>query len=150
MNEHQRETAFLRNIIAFDESSERSKLEERIGEVQRDERCVKRIAWVMAFLGGLGLAGLAYATLFAENFPYGKSQLAFNILCTVGLAALISLAGLACFLIACRQELNTLREECRRLIMKMLESRLGKPHFGVLRDVPLRGGEREIAPTCSG
>lgn len=147
MNEHQRETAFLRNIITFDESGEHYKLEQRIGEVQRDERCVKRLAWLMAFLGGLGLSGLAYGTLFAERFPYGDTRVLFNILCTVGLAALISLAGLACFLIGCRQELNNLREECRQLVMKLLESRLGKPHFGALRDVSQQGSEREIART---
>jgi hypothetical protein len=143
MNEHQRETAFLRNIIAFDESSERSKLEERIGEVQRDERCIKRTAWLMVLLGGLGLSGLGYGTLFAERFPYGDSRLAYDILCTIALAAVLSLGVLGCFLIGCRQKLNGLREECRRLVIKLLESRLSKPHFGLLRDGPQRGGERE-------
>jgi hypothetical protein len=146
MNEHQRETAFLRNIIAFDESGEQHKLEQRIGEVQRDEQCIKRIAWLMAFLGGLGLAGLAYGTLFAERFPYGNSRLVFDLLCTIGLAALISLVVLACFLIGCRQELNKLREECRRLVVKLLESRLGKPTFGLLRGVPPQMDESDIAP----
>lgn len=150
MNEHQRETAFLRNIISFDESGERHKLEQRIGQVQRDERCVKRTAWVMGLLGGLGLAGLGYGMLFGERFPYGNSQLAFEILCIVGLAALISLGVLACFLIGCRQKLNKIREECRRLIISVLESRLGKPHLSLLRDVPQRVGERAIAIAPTG
>jgi len=140
MSEHQRETAFLRRIMTFDETDERYKLEQRMGQVQRDERCVKRTAWLMAVLGGLGLAGLGYGLLFAERFPYGKSLLVFNVLCTVGLAAVISLLVLACFLFGCRQKLNGLREECRRLIMKLLESRLGKPHLSLLRPC-----ERDVA-----
>jgi hypothetical protein len=149
MSEHQKETAFLRNVIAFDDSGERHKLEQKIGEAQRDERCVKRTAWLMAFLGGLGLAGLAYGTLFAERFPYGDSWLAFKISCTVGLAALISLVMLACFLIGCRQKLNRLREECRRLIMKVLESRLGHPHASLLREGSRRGGERATGQSAA-
>jgi hypothetical protein len=129
MNEHQRETAFLRRLITFDDTDERHKLEQRMGEAQREERCVKRIAWLMALLGGLGLAGLGYGTLFAERFSYGESRLVWEILCILGLASLISLGGMACFLISCRLKLNGLREECRRLVTRLLESRLGKPQF---------------------
>jgi hypothetical protein len=128
MNEHQRETAFLRQIIAFDDTDERHELERRIEEVQREERCIKRLASLMVLLGGLGLAGLAYGALFAESFAYGNSRLYFKSLCTMGLASLISLAMLACFLIGCRQKLNAIREECRQLIRKLLECRLGNPH----------------------
>jgi formate hydrogenlyase subunit 3/multisubunit Na+/H+ antiporter MnhD subunit len=127
MNEHERETAFLRHIITFDDTDERHKLERRIEEVQREERCIKRVAWLMALLGGLGLAGLAYGALFAESFYYGNSQLFFESVCILGLASLISLAMLACFLIGCRQKLNRVREECRRLARKLLESRLSNP-----------------------
>jgi hypothetical protein len=135
MNEHQRETAFLRQIIAFDDTDERHKLERRIEEVQREERCIKRLASLMVLLGGLGLAGLAYGALFAESFAYGNSQFYFNSLCTMGLASLISLAMLTCFLIGCRQKLNAIREECRQLIRKLLEGRLGNPpHLISLRE----------------
>src|SRR5689334_7275976 len=136
MSEHERETAFLRRIITFDDTDERHKLERRMGEVQRDERCVKRIAWLMALLGGLGLAGLAYGTLFAERFSYGDSRVVWEILCILGLASVISLVVLACFLIGCRQKLNGLREECRRLVTKLLESRLSKPHATELESRP--------------
>jgi hypothetical protein len=138
MNEHERETAFLRHIITFDDTDERHKLERRIEEVQREECCIKRVVWLMALLGGLGLAGLAYGTLFAESFSYGDSRLFFKTVCVLGLASLISLAMLACFLIGCRQKLNGLREECRRLVRKLLESRFSNPQPLTISRVVLR------------
>jgi hypothetical protein len=153
MNEHQRETAFLRQIIAFDDTDERHKLERRIEEVQREERCIKRVASLMILLGGLGLAGLAYGTLFADSFAYGDSRFYFQSLCTVGLASLISLAMLACFLIGCRQKLNAIREECRQLIRKLLEGRLGNPHLTRLREDVILGDKltsRDTVPPSQG
>jgi hypothetical protein len=149
MNEHQRETAFLRQIIAFDDTDERHELERRIEEVQREERCIKRVASLMVLLGGLGLAGLAYGALFAESFAYGNSQFYFKGLCTMGLASLISLAMLACFLIGCRQKLNAIREECRRLIKRLLESRIGNPHPHLAYlDDPRRGDKLRSSGTA--
>ena len=127
MNEHQRQTAFLRHLIALDNTDERRKLDEGIAQVQRDGRCVKRAAALMALLTALGVVGLGYGVVLQENFPYGKSQLVINIIATLGLASLISLMGFVGLLVPYRKELNALREQCRRLSAELLESRLGKP-----------------------
>src|SRR5437879_8848596 len=43
MSEHQRETAFLRQCILYDDTGERHKLEESITQLQRNELCVRRV-----------------------------------------------------------------------------------------------------------
>ena len=48
MSEHEKDLAFLRQCIFYDDTDERRKLEERIAQVKRDERCVQRAAWLMA------------------------------------------------------------------------------------------------------
>jgi hypothetical protein len=72
----------------------------------------------------------------------------------MGLASLISLAMLACFLIGCRQKLNAIREECRQLIRKLLEGRLGNPtHLARLRDDVRLGDKlpsRDTVPPSQG
>jgi hypothetical protein len=145
MSEHQRETAFLRHSIVFDDTDERRKLEERIAQVQRDERCVQRAAWLMVLFASLGAAGLAYGALLQENFPYGTSWLVIKLLCELGLASLIPLVALVGLLMVYRRKLNCLREECRRLVTKLLESRLGKSHITPLRASHLGAGDREVA-----
>jgi hypothetical protein len=127
MSDHQRETAFLRHCLSFDESPQRQELEEGITRIQRDERCVRSAVWLMAILAALSVAGLGYAAALADNFPYSTPQFVLNAICALGLAALICLLTFVCLGMVCRQKLNRRREECRQLVMKLLESRLGKP-----------------------
>ena len=76
MSDHQKETAFLRQLIHLADSDARRELEERITHVQRDEFCVKRRALVMAVLAGLAGAGVAYSAVLQTNFAYGGSSFA--------------------------------------------------------------------------
>jgi len=134
VSEHERDTAFLRQCIVYADSTERGKVEERITQVQRDERCVRRAVWVMAHLTALSAVGLGYGVLLQENFPYGKSRFAAKLLCEFGLASLISLVAFVALLMAYRKDLNRLRGECRRLATTLLESRLGKPWNGIVKE----------------
>ena len=95
MSDHQRETAFLRQCIRYDDTEERHLLEERITEIQRDERCVRRAMWLMALLALLAMAGLGYAAVFMADHPQDMSQfiapLTSKVLCALGLGSLICL-----------------------------------------------------------
>jgi formate hydrogenlyase subunit 3/multisubunit Na+/H+ antiporter MnhD subunit len=138
MSDHQRETAFLRQCIHYDDTAERHKLDERLTQAQRDERCVRCAVWLMALLTALAMAGLCYSAVFLADFPQNKSYLTIKVLGALGLASLISLLAFVGFWVVHRQELDQRREECRRLAMKLFESRLGqrhaKPLLGVLND----------------
>jgi hypothetical protein len=132
MSEHQRETAFLKSLLTFDDSAERRELEEGIAQVQRDGRCVKRAATLMALLTALGAAGLGYGVVLQENFPYGKSRLVLELLCGLGLTALICLVCFGTLLMVYRRRLNGLRDDSRRLVLRVLESRLGSSPVAAL------------------
>ncbi len=69
MSDHQRETAFLRQCIHYDDTAERHNLDERLTQAQRDERCVRCAVWLMALLTAHqapGRAGIGVA-----DFPAG-------------------------------------------------------------------------------
>jgi len=131
MSDYHRETAFLRQVIAFGDTDERHRLEQRIAQLQRDQRCVQRAAWLMALLAALGVAALAYDAVFEDNFGYGTSRLVIKLVCELGLVSLISLVMMAGLSFLYRFRLSRLREECRLLVVDLLKSRLGEP--------PLRG-----------
>src|SRR5882724_7840928 len=109
MSEHQKETAFLRSIIAFDHTDERHELDQRMRQIQCDERCVKRLAALMVLLSALGLAGLAYGAVLEDYFSYVSQRLVIDVSSVAVLAALISLVVLIGHLVACRHKLNCLR-----------------------------------------
>ena len=127
MSEHQKHTEFLRQCILYDESARRQELHEGISRIQRDARCVQRAVWLMALLTALVVAGLGYEMILVDNFPYNLPQFAINIICGLGLGALISLLTFMGLGLVYRLKLDRQREECRQLVAKLLESRLGKP-----------------------
>ena len=127
MTEHEKETAFLRHCILYDDSAERYRLEEGITRGQRDERCLRRAMWLMALLAGLAVAGLGYGMVLEENVLDQASPLILAVICAVGLGSLFCLVVFMCLGITYRNNLDQRRNECRQLVVRLLESRLVKP-----------------------
>ena len=113
--------------MVYDDSAERHKLEKRIAEIQRSECCVRSAVRLMVFLIVLALAGLGYSAVFLEDFPGSKSHFVIKLSSVLGLGSMISLLGYLGFWMFYRHELDRRHEECRRLVAKLLESRLAKP-----------------------
>jgi len=140
MSEHQIHTEFLRQCILYEESAGRQELEEGINRVQRDARCVRRAAWLMAILAALVVAGIGYGTVLVDNFPYNAPQFIVNLIFALGLGSLISLLAFAGLGMVYRKKLEQQREECRQRVARLLESRLGKPVTTPWRDGSVGNG----------
>jgi len=141
-SEHEKETAFLRRCIRYETSATGRKLDERICQVQRDERCLRRASWLMALVAGLAMAGLGYGAVLLDDFP-GRisvftSLSVIKIFCAVGTGSLICLLAFTGAGLFHRRELSQRREECRGLVTKLLESHLGEaqlnPRNGALKE----------------
>jgi hypothetical protein len=135
MNEHQKHTEFLRHCLRYGESTEHQTLDKKITQIQRDERCVLRAAWLMAILTALAVAGLGYPAILVDSFPDNTPQSIVNLICALGLASLVCLLVFMGLGMAYRNKLDQRREECRQLVTKLLESRLGKPVATPSRDL---------------
>jgi hypothetical protein len=127
ISEHEKHTEFLRRCLRYDESAARRNLAEGLTQIQRNERCVRRAVWLMALLTALAVAGLGHAAILMENFPYGAPQFIVDLLCALGMGSLISLLAFVGLGLVYRKKLDRRREECRQLVAKIMESRLGKP-----------------------
>jgi len=147
LSEHQKQTAFLRQCLVYDDTGERHELEESITQLQRNERCVRRAVWVMALLVALAFAGLCYyAVALAERSPdvsgFMTQYTATKLLCALALGSLVCMVAFTGLGMVYRKELDKRRERCRRLAAKLLESRLGNPRV-------LEGASAEISPAAS-
>ena len=135
MSDHEKHTEFLRQCILYDESTRRQELHERITRIQRDARCVRRAVWLMAMLIALVVAGLGYEVILVDNFPSNLPPLIINLACALGIGSLISLLAFMGLGMVYRMKLDRHREECRQLVTRLLETRLGKPVTTPLRDM---------------
>jgi hypothetical protein len=126
MNEHERETAFLRRCIGYDNTDESRSLEQKIAQAQNNERCVRRAVWLIILLTAIAIAGLCYA-VFLADLRENRSELLVKVFGALGLASLLCLPGFLGYWGIHRKELDRQREECRGLAAQLLESRVGKP-----------------------
>src|ERR1043166_1353266 len=143
MREHQKETAFLRRCLRYEESAESRQLEDGLIEIQRDERCVRRAAWLMVMLAGLVLAFLGYGVVLLDNFPYNVPHLVMNTAYALGLVSFISLLVFVVLGIAYRQGVGQRRGKRRQLVGKKMGSRMAKPVPASWREGRLGDGNRE-------
>jgi hypothetical protein len=126
MSEHQKHTEFLKDCLLYDDGGERHQMAEKLTALQRDLRSVRRAMWLMVFLTGLAVARLGYGVVLVDNFPYNTPPFILNLICAVGLGALISLLAFAGLGMVYYQKLDQRREECRQRFARLLSARLGK------------------------
>jgi hypothetical protein len=119
----QQATGILKHSIDFDDTLEHRKLVERIAQVERDERCVRRVVLLTAGFTALAVAGLGYGVILQADFGHGTSSFVARLICELGLASLISLVGLMSLWVLYRSKLNRLMRDCHRLVTQLLECR---------------------------
>jgi len=107
---------------------------EEIARIQRDARCVRRAVWLMAILAALAVFGLGYGVILVNNFPNNIPQFILNIFNVLAVSWLICILTFAALGMAYRWKLDRRREECRQIVTRLLESRLGKSATTLLRD----------------
>jgi hypothetical protein len=119
----QRAAGLLKQTTDFDDTLEHRKLVERIAQVERDERCVQRVALLMAGFTALAVVGFGYGVILQENFAAGPSSFVARLITELALASLLSFVGIAGLWLVYRSKLNGLMRDCRRLVPQLLERR---------------------------
>jgi hypothetical protein len=124
---HESEMLFLRRLMRYDHSDESQVLEGKMHQAERNERCARRAVWLMALLTAVAVAGFGYAAIMSDGFPINKSQVIIRAFCVLGLASLVSLIAFISYWLVSRAAISEQRDECRQLVTRIVEARLGKP-----------------------
>jgi hypothetical protein len=112
-----------------------ARFQEGIGHLHRRERNSSRSSLLVWPLDNVDkthpiMSEHEIETAFLQkNFSCNGSEVVFRVLCEVGLASLICRVACAGILTVYSRNLNLLREKCRQLVTRPLESQPGKPHL---------------------
>ena len=145
MSDHHKHTEFLRHCIRYDDGARRQELMARIIQIQRDAKCVWRAVCLITLLVALGVFGFGYGWILVDNFPNDLPQFVTDAFCALGAGLLISLLAFVGLGMIYRLKLDRRREECREIVTRLLESRLGKPATAPLQALRDELLEREMA-----
>jgi hypothetical protein len=125
IKEHERQVAFLQTLILLAEPAEGQMLIERLQKAAREERCIRRAIYWVVLIAALSFLTLSYASVLLPEFLGRASSMAlvFSGGCV---GSLISLAVFLFFWFWYRQTSHPLHEECRRFVVRGMETRLAK------------------------
>jgi len=145
-NEHHKEMSFLNHLMLYGETDERQVMGEKLAGAERNERCARRAVWLMVVFTTMAVLGLGYAVLLLDEFTPNTARFVTRTFGAIGLASLVSLLAFVGFWLVSRGKLDDQREGCRRLVTKIVESRLGKPVTASSADIlKRRSAPRRVA-----
>jgi len=138
----QKQNDLLARCIRDDPSGDLHRGEEQIMHAQREERCVRPAMWLTAVLAAIAALGLGYSALLLDEAPAYQTQRIDHVFRVVGLASLLSCLAFGGFWVFCRNRLVARREECRRVMMKLLAGRAGNSGSASSAEIPSPRNEK--------
>ena len=123
MSQFSNQTAFLKTLLLYGDVEERRRLLERMTRVEREEHWSRRAVLVMALLSLACFYGLSYDSAELPQLADDGSILLADVVQGVGVACGLCLSLVIGCWIWHRGALNRIREDSRRFILGILESK---------------------------
>jgi hypothetical protein len=126
MSEYQRQAAFLKALMVYQDTAEHRLLEERLSSAERNEQCLSTSCRLVAIIALLGFSGLGYSAVLLPEFFNNSTHFLVQFFSALGLGSMMCLAVFLGFWLWFRGVVNRIHEECRKSITEMMESRFGQ------------------------
>jgi hypothetical protein len=118
------ERAFLRQLIANEPSEESRRLQDRLAQADRDDKCLRRAVFLMVVLFLLSVAGLTFCAILLPEVFRNSRHFVLRSLCDLGIGSLISQVVFLGYLFWHRAVVSSLHRECRLLVLALARSQL--------------------------
>lgn len=123
MSEHQKQAAFLKALMAYDDGIEHRSLKERLSVAERNERCLTYACRLVGVILLVGVAGLGYSAVLLPEFFDNSPHLLIQFFSALGLGSTMCLAVFSALWFWYRSAVNRIYEECRQIVTRMVEVR---------------------------
>jgi hypothetical protein len=123
MSEHQKQAAFLRALMAYEDGIEHQLLKERLCAAEKNERCLVYACRLVGCLVLVGLAGLGYSAVLLPQFFDNSPHVLIQFFSALGLGSMMCLGVFGGLWFWYRIAVNRVYDECRKVVMRMIEVR---------------------------
>ena len=123
MSEHQKQAAFLRALMIYDDSVEHQSLKERLCTAERNERCLVYACRLVGCLVLVGLGGLGYSAVLLPQFFDNAPHFLIQFFSALGLGSTMCLAVFGGLWLWYRSAVNRVYDECRKVVLMTIEAR---------------------------
>jgi hypothetical protein len=113
MSEYRRQSAFIRNLLAYDESPASLALQARLVAAERNEHCIFSACRLVLAIGVLSLGGFGYTAVLLPEFFENSSHLLVKLFSALGLGSGLCLVVFVVLWLWYRGTANKVRQECR-------------------------------------
>jgi hypothetical protein len=110
--------------MAYDDSTESRVLRERLAQAERNEGCLLGACWLVAAVALVGLSGLGYSAVLLPQFFDNATHVLVRFFSALSLGSALCLSLFAGLWLWYRGAANRIHEECRRAVMRVMETRL--------------------------
>ena len=121
MSEHEKQAAFLKTLLTFNDSEEHRRLQERITSAEREERCIRCACRLVGLVALLALAGLGYSAVLLPEFFSNSRNLLVQFFCALGLGSVLCLLVFVGLWFWYRSAVNKFHDQCRKLITALMQ-----------------------------
>lgn len=127
MNERQKQSAFLKDLLRGEDSPVCHELQARIHKSEQNERCVRCALLIVGVFGMLSLAGLGYSAVLLPDFFESSTPFLVRLFSALALACGLCVLLYVGLWFSYRATTNHLLAEVRRFLLSSAQSRQPLP-----------------------
>lgn len=120
MSEHQKQTAFFKQIFRTADTPERRQLKERILKAEGDVCCCRRAMLRIAGLIAISMLGCLYTIVMVPEVALNQAHVLRKVFQVMAIGSLMSLLAYTGCWLYYRAVLFQVHTECRRFLMSMV------------------------------
>ena len=123
MSERQKQAAFLKALMTYEDGIEHQLLKERLCTAERNERCLIYACRLVGCLVLVGLGGLGYSAVLLPQFFDNAPHFLIQFFSALGLGSMMCLSVFGGLWLWYRHAVNRVYDECRKVVIRMIEAR---------------------------
>jgi|SRR5215475_10783762 len=124
MTEYRRQVTFLKTLLSYSDAEEHCQLQDRLAQAEKNEKCLLCACRLVGLIGAFGVLGLGYSAVLLPEFFHRSSHVLIQFFSALGLGSAMCLLVFVGLWFYYRGAVNRIHDECRRIITRMLESKM--------------------------